>query len=248
MADDATATDEAPEVATDDRREALLAVFSEHLGDAVLGSAIKPGQGLWVRVATSAWADAATVASEKAAHYQEARRWYGDFLDSFPADAESPSINYRLADLLLENKDFGEAAKQYERTAYEYEAHAQSAAAGYAGVYARREQLKTAAPDQRDGVMRETVASSLKFADTFPEHEQAPVILGAAADDLYEMKDYREAVTSARSPSPRRWGRASRSASRSARRWSMPDTSKVSRWRRRWLTATVICGSSVRSC
>jgi NADH-quinone oxidoreductase subunit C len=67
LADDATATEEAtPEVATDDRREALLAVFTEHLGDAVVDSLIKPGQGLWIRVATAAWADAATVASERA--------------------------------------------------------------------------------------------------------------------------------------------------------------------------------------
>lgn len=47
MADDtATTTDDAPEVVSDDRREALLAVFSEHLGDAVVESHLKPGQGL----------------------------------------------------------------------------------------------------------------------------------------------------------------------------------------------------------
>ncbi|HEX5109569.1 MAG TPA: tetratricopeptide repeat protein [Vicinamibacterales bacterium] len=136
-------------------------------------------------------------AGEKTAHYREARRWYGDYLLSFPADAESPSINYRLADLLLENKDFGDAAKQYERTAYEYEPHAQSAAAGYAAVYAHREQLKSAQAEQRDSLRRETVASSLKFANAFPEHEQAAPILGAAADDMYEMKDYRPAVEAA---------------------------------------------------
>jgi len=67
LADDATATEEAPpETVTDDRREALLAVFTEHLGDGVLESLIKPGQGLWIRVATAAWAEAAAVASEKA--------------------------------------------------------------------------------------------------------------------------------------------------------------------------------------
>ena len=59
-------------------------------------------------------------ANEKLANYHEALRWYGDYLNSFPTDAESPAINYRLADLLFENKDFGEAAKQYERTAYGY--------------------------------------------------------------------------------------------------------------------------------
>jgi cellulose synthase operon protein C len=137
-------------------------------------------------------------ANEKLANYHEALRWYGDYLKSFPTDAESPAINYRLADLLFENKDFGEAAKQYERTAYEYPTHSQSAAAGYAAVYAFRQQLKGASKEQQDPVKRATIASSLKFADTFPDHPQAAAVLGAAADDLYEMQDYRAAIDSAR--------------------------------------------------
>jgi cellulose synthase operon protein C len=136
-------------------------------------------------------------ANEKLTNYQEAQRWYGDYLKSFPTDAESPVINYRLADLLFENKDFGEAAKQYERTAYGYPANAQSAAAGYAAVYAYRERLKVVGKEGQEAVKRDTVASSLKFADTFPTHAQAGAVLGAAADDLYEMKDFRAAVGSA---------------------------------------------------
>jgi tetratricopeptide (TPR) repeat protein len=136
-------------------------------------------------------------ADEKQANYREALRWYGDYLESFPTDAESPPINYRLADLHLENKDFAEAARQYEHTAYGYPAHPQSAAAGYAAVYAYREQLKGATPEKLDAARHDTVASSLKFADTFPKHEQAAAVLGAAADDLYEMKDYRPAVATA---------------------------------------------------
>ena len=136
-------------------------------------------------------------ANEKLANYHEASRWYGDYLKSFPTDSESPVINYRLADLLFENKDFGGAAKQYERTAYAYPLNAQSAAAGYAAVYAYREQLKVEGGEGREAVKHDTVASSLKFADKFPDHAQAAAVLGAAADDLYEMKDYRTAVDSA---------------------------------------------------
>jgi tetratricopeptide (TPR) repeat protein len=136
-------------------------------------------------------------ANEKLANYHEALRWYGDYLNSFPKDAESPAINYRMADLLFENKDFGEAAKQYERTAYGYPANAQSAAAGYAAVYAYREQLKGIAKENLEAVKHDTIASSIKFADTFPTHAQAAAVLGAAADDQYEMKDYRAAVGSA---------------------------------------------------
>jgi cellulose synthase operon protein C len=136
-------------------------------------------------------------AADKRANYQEARRWYADYLDSFPTDVDSPPINYALADLLLENQDFGEAAKQYERTAYGYPRHDRSADAGYAAVYAYRQQLKGAGPEQQNAVKRDTVASSLKFADAFPENERAPGILGAAADDMYEMKDYRAAIDAA---------------------------------------------------
>jgi len=136
-------------------------------------------------------------ASEKLANYNEARRWYGDYLDSFPKDADSPTINYRLADLLLENHDFGEAAKQYERTAYGYPPNPKSAGAGYAAVYAYRQQLKAVSPEQQDVVKRNTIASSLKFADAFPQHEHAAEVLGAAADDMYEMKDYHPAVEAA---------------------------------------------------
>jgi cellulose synthase operon protein C len=135
--------------------------------------------------------------AEKLDNYKEARRWYSDYLDSFPKDQESPSINYQLADLLLENRDFGEAATQYERTAYGYPSHQRSADAGYAAVYAYREQLKIAAAEQQDVIKRNTIASSLKFADTFPDHAHSSDVLGAAADDMYEMKDYKPAVEAA---------------------------------------------------
>ena len=136
----------------------------------------------------------ATEANERLTNYREASQWYGAYLESFPKEADSASVNYQLADLLLENDDFGEAAKQYERTAYGYAPHPQSAAAGYAAIYAYREQLKVADKKQQDAVKRDTVASSLKFADAFPQDEHAPAVLGAAADDMYEMKDYKAAI------------------------------------------------------
>ncbi|HEX6850316.1 MAG TPA: tetratricopeptide repeat protein [Candidatus Polarisedimenticolaceae bacterium] len=139
----------------------------------------------------------AELAAEKPQNYAEAQRWYGEYLSSFPTDPDSPPINYQLADLLLEHEDFGGAARQYERTAYDYAAHPRAAAAGYAAIYAYREQLKVASEATRDAVKRDAVTSSIKFADAFPEHEHAAAVLGAAADDLYEMKDYRPAVTAA---------------------------------------------------
>jgi NADH-quinone oxidoreductase subunit C len=68
LADEATTEAPAEEAApvVDDARAALLAVFQEHLGDAVVDSHIRPGQGLWIRVATEAWGEAAEVARRQA--------------------------------------------------------------------------------------------------------------------------------------------------------------------------------------
>jgi len=135
-----------------------------------------------------------SAAENKAANYTEAARWYGQYIASFSTDAETPAINYQLADLQLENRDFAGAAREYERTAYEYAKHDRAAAAGYAAVYAHREQLKVVTEDSKLAARRDTVTSSLRFADTFPDHEHAATILGAAADDLYDMKDFAPAL------------------------------------------------------
>jgi tetratricopeptide (TPR) repeat protein len=137
-------------------------------------------------------------AEEKKANFEEALHWYREFLVSFPAEEESPAINYQLADLLLENHSFGEAAVEYEKTAYDYPRHEKSAQAGYAAVYAYRENLGAVPEARKNPIKREVVRSSLKFADTFPEHEKAAIVLGAAVDDLYDMKEYEQAVDAGR--------------------------------------------------
>ncbi len=134
---------------------------------------------------------------DKPANFEEALHWYEGFLASFPADAESPLINYQLADLLLENRAFGAAAVELEKTAYGYPTHEKSSQAGYTAIAAYREQLGAATPADEDKVKREVVRSSLKFADTFPSHEKAAIVLGAASDDLYGMKEYEQALAAA---------------------------------------------------
>jgi len=134
---------------------------------------------------------------ERPASFSEAQNWYRQFLTSFPQDPDSPPINYQLADLLLENEDYNGAAIEYERTAYDYSSHEQASGAGYAAVYAYREYLKVTTDEHHKEVRQSTVRSSLKFADAFPDHEQAPVVLGAAADDLYDMREFHGAIETA---------------------------------------------------
>jgi TolA-binding protein len=134
---------------------------------------------------------------QRVENFVEASRWYREFLASFPTDAEAPGINYQLADLLLENEAFADAAREYERTAYDYAPHERAADAGYAAIYAHRQYLDVVAAGDEHRARRTAIGSSLRFAESFPEHDQAPIVLGAAADDLYAMQDYESAVVAA---------------------------------------------------
>jgi NADH-quinone oxidoreductase subunit C len=57
-----TPAEEAAEVEVDERRQAVLDELTSRLGDAVVGSHIRPGDDLWVRVERGAWAEAAAAA------------------------------------------------------------------------------------------------------------------------------------------------------------------------------------------
>jgi TolA-binding protein len=131
---------------------------------------------------------------EKPANFEEALHWYRAYFASFPNDVETPAVNQRLADLLLENGNFGEAAGEYERTAYEYPEHEKAASAGYAAIYAHREHEKAATDTEKNSARRNAVASTLRFVDTFPDHEHAAVVMGAAVDDLYDMMEFDNAI------------------------------------------------------
>jgi NADH-quinone oxidoreductase subunit C len=68
MADE-TATEapetEAPDTETDELHQGLLDRLTETLGDAIVGSHIAPGHGLWVRVTREAWSDAVAAAKNR---------------------------------------------------------------------------------------------------------------------------------------------------------------------------------------
>ncbi|MCK0154174.1 tetratricopeptide repeat protein [Alcanivorax sp. S6407] len=135
---------------------------------------------------------------QRADNFVEAQHWYHEFLDSFPKDEQAPVMNYQLADLLLENKSYHEAALEYERTAYDYPAHEKASAAGYAAVYTHRKNLEVTEEEQKDPVKRDVIRSSLRFSEAFPEHEKASLVMNAALEDIFAMKDYAFAVTTGR--------------------------------------------------
>jgi cellulose synthase operon protein C len=133
--------------------------------------------------------------SKNVSDYQEAAKWYRSYLTSFPDDPDSAVTNYLLADTLFESKQYLDAAKEYESTAYHYEPHDKAAAAGYAAIIAYGKQEEGLSGEAKAAVHSRSVDSSLKFAQTFPAHPESAAVLTRAATDLYTVKDYPRAIS-----------------------------------------------------
>ncbi len=135
--------------------------------------------------------------TKSVADYQEAAKWYRGYLTSFPDDPDSAVTDYLLADTLFESKQYLDAAQEYESTAYHYVPHEKAAAAGYAAIIAYGKQEETLTGDAKAEMHRKGMESSLKFAQTFPQHPESAQVLTRATTELYAAKDLPRAMAAA---------------------------------------------------
>jgi tetratricopeptide (TPR) repeat protein len=133
--------------------------------------------------------------SGRVADYQEAARWYRDYLKSFPGDADSAQTNYLLAEALYEGHEYGEAAAEYERTAYGYPRNDKSATAAYAALVAYKKGEEGLSGPDKDAWHRRATDSGVKFAQTFPEHPDSAGVLTRSAEEIFASGDRARAIT-----------------------------------------------------
>ncbi|PTT86328.1 hypothetical protein DBR42_13715, partial [Pelomonas sp. HMWF004] len=136
--------------------------------------------------------------NKASADYQEAVRWYRLYLSSFPSAPEAAQNNFLLAELLYEDKRYAEAITEYEKTAYQYPAHARSADAGYTALLSHAALEKAAPPAELAALQKTSTASAQRFADAFPTDPRASAVLTRAAEQLYALGDGEQALKAAR--------------------------------------------------
>jgi len=129
--------------------------------------------------------------------YQEATNWYRLYLKHFPQSKEAPQVNFLLAETLFEDKLYDEAAREFERAAYEYGRHENAAEAGYAALVAYTEQDKLLTGKDKKAWNQSSLQSALSFARIFYKDSRAPAVLAKAAHELYERHNYDDAVRAA---------------------------------------------------
>jgi tetratricopeptide (TPR) repeat protein len=133
--------------------------------------------------------------SKRVEDYQEASRWYRDYLKSFPDDPDSAATDYLLAETLFESHQYADAASEYERTAYTYPKNDKSATAAYAGLVSYQKGEEGLTGTAKDEWHKRATDAGVKFAQTFPEHPDSAGVLTRAAEDIYAAKDLPRAIT-----------------------------------------------------
>jgi len=128
-----------------------------------------------------------------AAEYAAAARWYRSYLQSFPDDADAAETNFLLSEVLFESGSYRDAALEYERTAYAYLYHDRSSEAGYAALLAYAEHEASLNGEPRALWHRQGIESALRFAVSYPDHEQAAAVQINAAEKLFVLNDFTRA-------------------------------------------------------
>lgn len=131
---------------------------------------------------------------KKPEDYASAARWYRAMLDSFPQDAAAPATRFTLGEVLFESGRFADAAKEYETTAYDYPAHAKSAAAGYAALVSYQKHEPSLQGESKSLWHRQGIESALMFATSFPEHPESARVQTKADEDLFALNDFERVI------------------------------------------------------
>lgn len=126
--------------------------------------------------------------------YQEAVRWYRNYLKSFPSDPDTPATSYLLADALFESGQYAEAAAQYEQTAYGYPGNARAAQAAYAALDAYKKAEEGLTGAAKSQMHDRAIDSGVRFAQSFPTAPDSAGVLTRAAEDVFAARDVPRAM------------------------------------------------------
>lgn len=133
-------------------------------------------------------------ASKKPADYRLSAQWYQRFLDSFPNNLKAAEINFLLAEVRYDSGQYQMAVVEYEKTAYQYPDHENSAEAGYSALIAYNKLVTKAADKQKPVINQQLIQSSLRFADTFPNDKRMPSVLMKTTEQYYDSKQYADSL------------------------------------------------------
>jgi tetratricopeptide (TPR) repeat protein len=141
--------------------------------------------------------DIAKMQTESTLRYEKAARWYGEFVETFPDDEQTPNMVFLLGESYYESNQLAKAVTAYERVAFEYYDPENGAKAGYAAILALGQLADTALEEDKSLWRDHLTESSITFSDYYPGDENAPKVLAQAAQSLLNKGDNVRAIDAA---------------------------------------------------
>ena len=135
-----------------------------------------------------------TETASRQADFSKAASWYKKTIEAFPDAPQVAATSMLYADALYDGGQTEAAAQQYAVTAYAYTGNPKAAEAAYAGVQAWQRLAREVPETAQSPALLQSIAASLKLADTFPQHPKLSAVLARAANDLYAIKDYPQVI------------------------------------------------------
>ena len=158
---------------------------------------IKKHLALHIKDLTSHW-HALAHKTRKSKDIDKAVYWYNSYLDSFPNDASTASMNFLLADLLFDLGKYNAALKEYIKTGYDYPVHNKNSEAAYAAILTYNKLVDSAEAKDKAAFNISAIKNSIRFSNTYPDDRNAPVVITKTAENLFNIKNYKMAAEFAR--------------------------------------------------
>ena len=136
-------------------------------------------------------------ASRKQSEQVLAASWYRRFLTSFPNDPAAPRMNFLLAENLYDAGRYQQAIEEYEKTAYAYPEHADSAEAGYAALLAYDAlQLNSDSATVAE-LQQRRFQSAVSFTTRFSSDPRLAAVELQSAQQFFAWQQFPAAIASA---------------------------------------------------
>lgn len=126
--------------------------------------------------------------------YLAAAGWYEEFLETFPEDEAVPERLFLLGEVYTEAAEPVRAVAAYQRVVREHTDFHKAPEAGYAAILGLGNALDGAAEHEGEVFKLLQIDAQIEFALLFPGDPRAPAVQVAAADSLFQLGRFAEAV------------------------------------------------------
>ncbi|MDH3643327.1 MAG: tetratricopeptide repeat protein, partial [Gammaproteobacteria bacterium] len=133
-------------------------------------------------------------ASGKQLDYLAAAGWYEELVATFPEDPATAEYLFLLGEVYTEAAEHGKAVAAYQRVVREFSDFEKAHEAGYAAILGYDELVASSPAAELELWKRLKIDAQIEFALLFPDDERAPAVQTAAADSLFDLQQYQQAV------------------------------------------------------